>query len=398
MKNIEGVDAFIDGHSHKVYSQYTPDKNSNNVILAQTGTKLANIGILIIHGNGTISHENINEVPYVPELASETLNVTRKKKIYYVDRGMNEYINKIYESFSDELNQVIGFTPFPLIVYKNITESRESETMMSRTGENTLCNLVCDAFKELGEADITILNAGAVRMDIDAGNITYQEIVDVMPFSNDIVVKRINGQSILDMLEFGIKDLPNPSSRFPQVSEGVTYKIDESINSSVVVDKNGDFIRVDGERKVYDVKINGEDLDLNKNYTISTSYYILKGGDGFSMLTPHEITKTAFGADNEILLKYINETLKGVIPSKYKVVQNRIEKTDGKIYNNFTKYYNEKSSSGLSGGMIAIIVIVPIFVLAITIGTIYLLKRKGQNINEIRKNPNISNSVESFDK
>ena len=142
---------------------------------------------------------------------------------------MNEYINKIYESFSDELNQVIGFTPFPLIVYRNITESRESETMMSRTGENTLCNLVCDAFKELGEADITILNAGAVRMDIDAGNITYQEIVDVMPFSNDIVVKRINGQSILDMLEFGIKDLPNPSSRFPQVSEGITYKIDERI-------------------------------------------------------------------------------------------------------------------------------------------------------------------------
>ena len=280
-----------------------------------------------------------------------------------------------------------------MIVYKNITESRESETMMSRTGENTLCNLVCDAFKELGEADITILNAGAVRMDIDAGNITYQEIVDVMPFSNDIVVKRINGQSILDMLEFGIKDLPNPSSRYPQVSEGVTYKIDESINSSVVVDKNGDFIRVDGKRKVYDVKINGDDLDLNKNYTISTSYYILKGGDGFSMLTPHEVTKTAFGADNEILLKYINETLKGVIPSKYKEVQNRIEKTDGKIYNNFTKYYNEKSSSGLSGGMIAIIVIVPIFVLAITIGTIYLLKRKGKNINEMRKIPNISNSV-----
>ena len=48
--------------------------------------------------------------------------------------------------------------------------------------------------------------------------------------------------------------------------------------------------------------------------------------------------------------------------------------------------------------MIAIIVIVPIIVLAITIGTIYLLKRKGKNINEMRKIPNISNSVESFDK
>ena len=48
IKNIEGVNALIDGHSHKVYSQNTPDKNSQNVLLAQTGTKLANIGIFII--------------------------------------------------------------------------------------------------------------------------------------------------------------------------------------------------------------------------------------------------------------------------------------------------------------------------------------------------------------
>ena len=59
-------------------------------------------------------------------------------------------------------------------------------------------------------------------------------------------------------------------------------------------------------RRVYDVKINGEKLDLNKNYISSTSYYILNGGDGFTMLTNHEVTKTAFGADNKILLKYIN--------------------------------------------------------------------------------------------
>ena len=150
MENIEGVNAFIDGHSHKVYSQTTPDKNSNNVILAQTGTKLANIGILIIHENGTLSHENIDEVPYESELEIETLNVTRKKKVYYVDKEMNEYINNIFESFSDELNKVIGFTNFSLTVYKNITESRDSDTQLSRVGENALCNLVGDAFRELG--------------------------------------------------------------------------------------------------------------------------------------------------------------------------------------------------------------------------------------------------------
>ena len=393
IKNIEGVDAFIDGHSHKVYSQYSPDKNSKNVTLAQTGTKLANIGILILHKDGTISHQNIDKVPYDPELASETLNVTRKKKECYVDEEMNKYINKIYESFADELNQVIGYTSFPLTVFKNITESKESETQLSRIKENNLCNLVCDACKKLGDSDISIMNAGAVRTDINEGNITYQEVIDVMPYSNDIVVKRITGQTILDMLEFGVRLLPNPSSRFPQVSEEVTYKIDDSINSSVLVDDDGNFIKVEGERKVYDVKINGKELDLNKNYTISTSYYILNGGDGFTMLTNHEVTKTAFGADNEILLKYINESLNGTIPIKYKEAGNRIVKTDGKIYDNFTKYYSRKSGK-LSGGMIAIIVIVPTVVLGITIATIYLLNVK--NIKEIKNVPNISNSVDAI--
>ena len=407
IKNIEGVNALIDGHSHKVYSQNTPDKNSQNVLLAQTGTKLANIGILIIHENGTITHENIDEVPYVSELDSETITVTRNKKEYYVDKEMNEYINKIFESFSDELNQVIGFTNFSLTVYKNITESRESETQLSRVGENTLCNLICDAFRELGDADISIVNAGSIRAEIYEGNITYQEVIDLMPFSNDVEVKQITGQTILDALEYGVRTLPEPFSGFPQVS-GITFKIDENISSSVVVDEDNKFESVKGERRVYDVKINGTELDLNKKYTIATITFLLDGGDGYSMFVPFEITKTAFGVDNEVLLKYINENLNGVIPYKYQNSENRIVKTNGKINdtnndndddndNNYTpRYYHEKSS-GLSGGLIAIIVIIPIIVLAITIGIIFFLKRK--NITNITNEPkNISNNSDTIDK
>ena len=113
VKIIEEVDAFIDGHNHKVYSQYKPYKYSNNVVLAQTGIKLDNIWILIMHENDTISHQNINKVLYKSEnIESEAFNVTRKKKVYYVDKEMNEYINKIFKSFSDELNKVIDLLLF----------------------------------------------------------------------------------------------------------------------------------------------------------------------------------------------------------------------------------------------------------------------------------------------
>ena len=141
------------------------------------------------------------------------------------------------------------------------------------------------------------MNAGTVRNDINEGNITYQNVIDVMPYSNDILIKQITGQGILDALEFGVRSLPSSTSRFPQVS-GITFKIDTSINSSVVVDKDENFLRVDGERRVYNVKINGEDLDVNKNYTISSHSYILGGGDGYSMFTPCEIIENSLGVDN----------------------------------------------------------------------------------------------------
>ena len=149
------------------------NKNNNNVILVQTGTKLTNIGVLTIHENGTLSHENIDEVPYDPTLVEQTLNVTRSSKIRYVDKDMSEFLNDIYDSFSDKLNEVIGKSDFLINVYKNATESTDSHTQLSRIGENALCNLVADSMRELGEGDITILNAGTVRADINKGNITY---------------------------------------------------------------------------------------------------------------------------------------------------------------------------------------------------------------------------------
>ena len=332
IKNLKNVNAFIDGHSHLLYSMTTPDKDGKPVILAQTGTKLANIGILTIHENGTLSHKNISEVPYDPSLADETSPVTRNKVVRYVDKEMNEYIQNLYSSFSDQLNRVIGKTDFLLNVFKNASESTDGNTQLSRRNENAFCNLVTDALRVYGEADITIMNAGAVRTDIDEGNITYQEVINTMPFSNDILVKQIKGQAILDALEFGVKTFPEPTSRFPQVS-GITYKLDTSINSSVVVDANEVFQKVAGERRVYGVKVNGENLDVNKSYTISSSSFILGGGDGYSMFPDFETVKTSIGVDNEILLKYIETNLSGVVPEKYKLKEGRLIETEGKIKN-----------------------------------------------------------------
>ena len=326
LKNLKSINTLVDGHSHKVYSMTSPDEDGKNVVLVQTGTKLANIGVLTIHENGTLSHFNLDKVPYDPELADETVNVTRSKVVRHVDKEMNGYINDIFDSFSEVLNEVIGKSDFLLNVFKNASESTESHTQLSRSRENALCNLVTDAMRELGEADVTIMNAGSVRTDINQGNITYQNVINTMPFSNDVLVKEVTGQTILEALDFGVRTLPGVTSRFPQVS-GITFKVDTSINSTVVVDENEVF-------RVYDIRVNGEKLDLNKKYTLSSNSFILGGGDGYSMFTDCEIVKTAVGVDNEALLRYIHDNLNGTIPYKYKTSEGRMIVTDGKTSDN----------------------------------------------------------------
>ena len=337
LKNLENIDAIIDGHTHLVYSKTAPDKNGKNIPIVQTGSKLNYIGLLIIHSDGTITHENINNVFYDSNIKSDSLKIKRGNKEVWVDKEMYDYINEIENSFSEILNKVIGITYFDLNI-NNIGQK------LSRKDENSFCNLIADAFRYYGEADISIINSGSVRSDIKEGDITYKDIINAIPFSNDIYIKEITGQTILDALEFGVKSLPKLSPRFPQVS-GITFNIDTSIKSSVIVDDDEMFVGVGGERRVYNVTINGKELDINKKYTISSSSFILGGGDGYSMFIPYEIKKTSFGIDNEIVLKYITDILNGVIPDKYKDAEGRIIKTQGKIINQngslFKKFYNK---------------------------------------------------------
>ena len=335
LKNLKSINTLVDGHSHKVYSMTSPDEDGKNVVLVQTGTKLANIGVLTIHENGTLSHFNLDTVPYDPELADETVNVTRSKVVRYVDKEMNGYINDIFDSFSEKLNEVIGKSDFLLNVFKNASESTESHTQLSRSRENALCNLVTDAMRELGEADVTIMNAGSVRTDINQGNITYQNVINTMPFSNDVLVKEVTGQAILEALDFGVRTLPGVTSRFPQVS-GITFKVDTSINSTVVVDENEVFEKLGDKQRVYDIRVNGEKLDLNKKYTLSSNSFILGGGDGYSMFSDCETVKTAIALDNEAVIKYIKDNLNGTISNKYKTSEGRMIITNGKTNENIS--------------------------------------------------------------
>ena len=320
LANIEGVDAMLDGHTHRVYSKKSKDKNGKNITLCQTGTKLANIGVLKIATDGTITSELISEVPE-PNDKTSALSVKRGDINRWVDKDMNDYLGGIEALHADELNEVIGKVDFDMKI--NADSSGDSKKQISRSEEVSLGDLVADAIRAAGNGEIGLINAGSIRADLFNGEITYGEVLNVLPFSADIIVKEIPGKNILDALELGVMHLPGKSSIFLQVS-GISFKVNATFDSSVEVTSEGTFKGVRGERRVYDVKVGNVALDENKKYRISFDNYIAGGGDGFSMFSEFQEIASTSKTDNQAFITYLTEDLKGVIPEQYRTSANRI--------------------------------------------------------------------------
>ena len=340
LSKLQNVDAVLDGHTHKIYNITNPDKNETKVYITQTGTKLESIGKLTIKQNGTILSEIITEVPE-PIDKEGAKNVTRKSKGIWVKEEISDFIDGLWGEYSDELNIQVGKCDFDIII---VPEDDNDHDVECRYQECTLGNLAADAVKDAGNAEISILNGGSIRNNMHKGNLTRGQIIYIFPWFNNIVVKEIKGQDILDALEFGVSKYPAISAGFPQVS-GITYDIDPNINSTVLTDSSGMFINVTGERRVSNVKINGKDLDLNKTYNASFIEYIANGGDGYSMFSKYEVTNESLVTDTDALVNYIEYGLNGTIPEKYKNYQGRINfKNQTIIIPNTNKYEEEEET------------------------------------------------------
>ena len=330
LSNLKNVTAIIDAHTHKVYNVTSKDKDGKEIHITQTGTKLARVGLLILKKDGTITSENIAEIPE-PANKTNAKQVLRSNTNRWVDKETSDFINSLWDQYKEELGILLGHSDFDMIV---IIQSDESTLQECRFKECTLGNLVADAVKDIGNGEITIVNGGSVRNDMLKGNLTRGRVIDVLPWFNNIVQKQLTGQTILDALEFGVSKLPEISGGFPQVS-GITFDVDSSINSTVQTDPSGMFVNVAGKRRVSNVKINGEDLNLSRIYNASLLEFIAGGGDGYSMFAKYDITNESLVTDTDALCMYIQINLNGTIPEKYKSYQGRIN------------IYNKSSSSPL---------------------------------------------------
>ena len=293
--HTNGIDALLDGHEHAVEPNLmVKNKDGVSIPFAACGTKLSYIGYLRIAADGKLSTGLYDAKDY------QAPDVT-------------EAIAAATDALNVKLAEVVAHTDYDLTI-----NDPESGKRIIRIMETNLGDLCADAYRsQAGDVDIALVNGGGIRVTIPAGDITLNDILRVHPFGNALCVVKATGQQVLDALEWTSRNVPEENGGFLHVS-GLTYEIHTYLPSTCTQDDKGSFTGVTGEYRVKNVLVNGEPLDLEKEYTVASHNYMLKdGGDGTCMFQNCEILQDSVKLDNQVLIDYIVDVLGGNVGEMY---------------------------------------------------------------------------------
>jgi 5'-nucleotidase len=298
LAKVTGVDFVIDGHSHTVMTA-----GENGEAIQSTGTKFANIGVIVIdnetktiENNFLVSTEGITPDPEVLAKAQA-----------YVDEVDAKY-GAVFATSEIVLNG--------------------DRAPGNRTEETNLGDLICDAMvwsvvKEGGieqvepNAVVGITNGGGIRATVNAGDVTMNDINTVLPFGNTVAVVYVTGAELLEALEASTFCTPEAIGGYPQTS-GITWTLD----TTKAYDQ-GEVYALDGKESSYYAPasiqrvaitaINGEPFDPEAVYAVVTNNFCAAGGDTYNVFARSESSFDTGIPMDEAVMAYITDVLNGVI-------------------------------------------------------------------------------------
>ena len=307
ISHTNGIDAFLDGHSHDTEQIVMKNKDGEEVYRCAVGTKMHCIGYSHITADG-IEETGIWSWP----------NDIDAPTLLGIDNPVNDAVQAELAALDEILGQEVCEIPFNLMDKDpEIKDLSGNAVRLVRLTETNLGDLCADAYREIADADIAFMNGGGIRAGIEKGEVTYGEIIAVFPFGNNVCVIEATGQQILDALEWGSRGVPEENGGFLQVS-GLTYEIDSTVDDPCSADAEGNMTGISGPRRVSNVLVNGEPIDPDATYTVaSQSFPLLDNGDGFTCFEGCKVIYPEVCIDNEALINYMKKNLTGGGGSEY---------------------------------------------------------------------------------
>ena len=302
---VDGVDLWLCGHEHIELSESVTTPDGSKTYVSESGYYLNTVGLIDL--NCTMDEDGSVHVDY-----NKTSVDYEAAQNYPKDASVTAVLDSIKAENETVLNRVIGTSPVELDgVWEHI-----------RIGQTNLGNVITDAYLLATGADIAFENAGGIRASIAAGTVTYGDVINVSPYGNYVVTKKLTGAQIKEMLETSLviqenciaandsgewDAWPNDSGSYLQVG-GITVRFDPAQPA--------------GDR-VLSVQKDGQDLDDTKEYTVAVNNY-LAGSDSYPQLAGAMETGE-YSCCEELLIRFFEQGSDTITASAAK--QNMIQTT-----------------------------------------------------------------------
>ena len=297
LKEVEGIDVFIDGHSHSTLEDVTAkakEAGITDTVITSTGTKLENVGVVTIDGE-TITAA----VTATADLTAEDADVAARAAA-------------IQKEIDDDYGTVFAKTEVALNGEKDPG---------NRTEETNLGDLICDALvwgaEKNGETvDAAVTNGGGIRASIAAGDITKKDINTVLPFGNTLSIVKVTGAELLEALEASTYCTPAAIGGFPQVS-GIEFTVDTTkAYDQGELYPGSTYYGPKSIQRVTIETVGGKAFDPEATYTIATNDFMAAGGDTYYAFAAASVNYDLGIAMDEVVMDYITTELKGVVTAE----------------------------------------------------------------------------------
>ncbi|KAL3174905.1 hypothetical protein MRX96_010934 [Rhipicephalus microplus] len=236
------------------------------------------------------------------------------------DFYMGKYMGNISITWNQR-GEVVRWSGQPVLLDRSIPEDPDGIALLDRYRDRVAqsqASVVAES-KVLLDGDKNRLAGqgwprsspmpGGIRASIDeqstGGRITFEDVVNVLPFGNTLVEMNVTGAQLKGLLEHGVHrhdvkgDVP-PAELVLAAGLRVVYDIQREPYDRVV---EAHILCTECRVPRY------EPLEDARQYRIAALSYIVHGGDNFdfSFVKPKDMYDTGF-QDAEIVMKYMNST------------------------------------------------------------------------------------------
>ena len=308
----DNIDAIVSGHTHLPYDHVITSADSPAfdhapmpvISSGQYGERFSNMEISYDRATKTIT--KMDNTLYTMATAFDAAgNVTAW--LYEPDPEIVPIVTAATAEADRLGNVVIGQAEGALNrAQRPGTVNGQPAQVENRGGESTLGNFVADVqLWSLNEDDqdrgvqITFMNPGGLRADINAGDTTYREAANVQSFANTLVTLDLTGDQIRRILEEQWQ--PAGASR-PFLKLGVNKALMYTYDPTAAQGSH-----------ITEIFLNGVALDPDTTYKVGANSFLASGGDNF--VTFREGTNKADTGkiDLEAMVDYF-ETFGGATP------------------------------------------------------------------------------------